>query len=1153
MFYIIDCFYIIDLIIGFFRSFYNYDEILIKTVPEMVCNYIKNWFLLDIFAAIPFSSIFFFEEHNKLNTIYYKNNLEKLHYFTHFGVKLDKMHYLLFMNKLLKIFKCFSDNNRALNKLVHILFKYNIIEEKIGIFVVIFVLLVSIHFGTCIFIFIGRNSYPSWINTIRIENKSFYNIYICSLYYLITTITTVGYGDIYGRTIQEILFQIILLIIGTCTYSFLISSVSNYIKKINEKSLIFENKLKILNDIKLTNPYMEENLYDKILRFLKYKKNTEKNMQDIIINSLPYSLKNNLLVEMYKPIINNFIIFKGLENSNCIVQLVTAFKPIYAIKNDILIQEGDFIEEVIFIKAGIISLEIGIDFNKPKESIIQYLNRIENRSSPNDANNQRFDSINKTLTDTSSFFRHLKSSMRSEKKEIKNMHYLKVVDIRKNEHFGETLMFLNERSFLTAKVKSKKAELFFLKKEEVIKVFNNFPNIWNRINRKSIYNMKQIKITVKKVLMNFCSMSGIIIDNDKEIRRKSILKNRIKTIEKEKENEKEIKSGNKYEGSKLNNNNELNNSNIKDKEIIEEKIEDEEKNQSLNNSQSIGEDNNKCKNSGINFLDKNNNDSQSHLMNNSILSKSLSIKQKNVNSSKISINNDSNELSINSKHNFNLSCFKRIKNKSPSCKENSNKEEENEINGFSSKETVKISMNKKPCSLIDSESLKEENELLDINFEVNDEIYKNEDFNLNLQSKSDLLKNDNHLIHSYLNNNIKIEDLSKKILEKTWINNLDKEKSAYLEKEINKNNTGNIILEKLEKIEKLENSNRKIILSFESSPSKSSLNLIKSEIKTLEIKAAYENINEITSHKYIKNSKLRDKTKEFLLKESACDLSANKIGESRVSSEHFVNKSTIFENNIILNKLKKFDKESINRSERLPMTSKQNHKIGKRGTISTFGNIRRGNTSKKINNLSTKKYDKKFMNISQQNNIIGRNQSLKRRSTKNILRVPQNRKKSSSSLANNINNKDKLIKSAMPPDDNMSFYDKYNTNKNNFEFIERKKTIKKRKKPENTELEEIKHIIKQDAQNLNNPSLYYQQLFLNHIQKRRDNNNYIYPESNTNTLLPIKRNKNANSLNLNIDRIKRTSTDLKNVNNKNFGLSLKQNYKRSSVVYPNKL
>ena len=46
-----------------------------------------------------------------------------------------------------------------------------------------------------------------------IEN-SFQSIYFISLYYIITTITTVGYGDITGQTIKEIIFQIILLIVG---------------------------------------------------------------------------------------------------------------------------------------------------------------------------------------------------------------------------------------------------------------------------------------------------------------------------------------------------------------------------------------------------------------------------------------------------------------------------------------------------------------------------------------------------------------------------------------------------------------------------------------------------------------------------------------------------------------------------------------------------------------------------------------------------------------------------------------------------------------------------------------------------------------------------------------------------------------------------
>ena len=85
---------------------------------------------------------------------HYKNNLIKFHNFTHFGVKLDKLYYILFINKLLKIFKCFSNDNRALVQLVNILFKNNIIEEKSGIFFIIFILLVAIHLGSCLFIFI---------------------------------------------------------------------------------------------------------------------------------------------------------------------------------------------------------------------------------------------------------------------------------------------------------------------------------------------------------------------------------------------------------------------------------------------------------------------------------------------------------------------------------------------------------------------------------------------------------------------------------------------------------------------------------------------------------------------------------------------------------------------------------------------------------------------------------------------------------------------------------------------------------------------------------------------------------------------------------------------------------------------------------------
>ena len=44
------------------------------------------------------------------------------------------------------------------------------------------------------------------------------------------------------------------------------------------------------------------------------------------------------------------------------------------------------------------------------------------------------------------------------------MKYFKIICIRENEHFGDILMFLNERAFFHVKVKSKTAELFYLNK-----------------------------------------------------------------------------------------------------------------------------------------------------------------------------------------------------------------------------------------------------------------------------------------------------------------------------------------------------------------------------------------------------------------------------------------------------------------------------------------------------------------------------------------------------------------------------------------------------------------------------------------------------------------------------------------------------------------
>ena len=60
-----------------------------------------------------------------------------------------------------------------------------------------------------------------------------------------------SYGDITGTGINEYIFQIFLLLIGIITYSWLISSISNYIRDNNKDTIFFDAKVSIIGIKKL--------------------------------------------------------------------------------------------------------------------------------------------------------------------------------------------------------------------------------------------------------------------------------------------------------------------------------------------------------------------------------------------------------------------------------------------------------------------------------------------------------------------------------------------------------------------------------------------------------------------------------------------------------------------------------------------------------------------------------------------------------------------------------------------------------------------------------------------------------------------------------------------------------------------------------------
>ena len=497
--FVIDCFFIIDFILGFFTGYLNFDEQLISNNKSIFIHYLKTWFFLDLISGIPINSIFILIMRNK-NTI-------TLSFFDYKW----KVYQLLRYIRLIKLFKTFRHNSftNSINKMIS---GIDVLVKWFNLYMSLFIFISSVHLLSCIFIFLAQLEFPNWIyiNGYDIDYQRF-DIYITSFYYICATVFTIGYGDVVSISIYERFFNILLLIVGIMIYSYAVSAISNYVQNVDSKTLEYQHKVAILNQIKMTHERMPQSLFNKISKFLLYKLGTESKDKNEIMDNLPLTLRNKLIMEMYKNIIHNFIFFKYFDNTDFIIRVILAFKPILGVKNERLVNEGDYIEEIIFVKRGRLSLEIPLPLIIKKETINKIETLRKTKTSFQFGLNKTFIPISTTNKVPTLINSSTLEEINDDEKEFKNLdnklraqqQYIKIIEIRRNEHFGDILMFLNKRSPLSVKVKTKVCELFLLKKTDAVEISMSFPNIWRKIIKKSLFNMEQIERLINKTLKFF--------------------------------------------------------------------------------------------------------------------------------------------------------------------------------------------------------------------------------------------------------------------------------------------------------------------------------------------------------------------------------------------------------------------------------------------------------------------------------------------------------------------------------------------------------------------------------------------------------------------------------------------------------------------------
>lgn len=162
--------------------------------------------------------------------------------------------------------------------------------ERLIFFIIMSVVLCHI---CCCFWVILANLYQdndeyinTWLYRCQYIDEPDIAVYIASMYFVLTTFTTVGFGDINGYTNAERIYCIFLSLIGAVAFSFSVSSLSSMLSAMDSRTAHLREKLGILNQIKRQYS-VNFDLYRRLKAALKYDYQKNSTHQFSILNELP--------------------------------------------------------------------------------------------------------------------------------------------------------------------------------------------------------------------------------------------------------------------------------------------------------------------------------------------------------------------------------------------------------------------------------------------------------------------------------------------------------------------------------------------------------------------------------------------------------------------------------------------------------------------------------------------------------------------------------------------------------------------------------------------------------------------------------------------------------------------------------------------------
>lgn len=322
-------FFSIDIFLNF-RTAVSVEGRLITDPKYIAKRYLSKWFIFDLLSAIPFELL-----SEQFGGGMEAAGMARMARFLHPGIfrilSLAKLVRMMHLFKFMSNWQRHEVLNPSILRLLFSLFWLAIIAHWISL---------------------------GWL-ALETGNpeKSEIDNYIWALYWCITTLTTIGYGDISPSfdSRPQMIYTMFVQISGAGMYGYMIGNLASILANIDTARAQFRERMEKVSTF-MRNHDVPADLQSRVRNYYNYLWDSRRGSDESdVLNDLPQNLKVDVALFLNRDIIQKVPIFKE-ANEHLIRQIVMALKPIIYLPGDYIFRQGDMGEEMYFISRGAVEV-----------------------------------------------------------------------------------------------------------------------------------------------------------------------------------------------------------------------------------------------------------------------------------------------------------------------------------------------------------------------------------------------------------------------------------------------------------------------------------------------------------------------------------------------------------------------------------------------------------------------------------------------------------------------------------------------------------------------------------------------------------------------------------------------------------------------------